>query len=354
MVNAPVTISLEELENFYEEIFKKTGVPETIAAIAAKNLVFADAKGADTHGVLRLPLYVQRLQKGLVKKDPDLQWEKETHNSVVLNADNGLGHYTTQAAAEKAIEKAADTGISMVTVYNNNHFGAAGCYAKMIAEKGMIGFVTTNGAPLIAPVGGAERVLGNNPFSFAIPRKNQEPVVFDMANSVVSAGKLMVAHHNGESIPEGWALDADGNPTTDPYKGYNEGGTLVPIAEHKGFGLSLMMDILAGVLSGANFGKDVHGLANYEHITGNGNAVIAINIEKFMPKERFYERLEVLLSMVTNSKKATGTDKIHLPGDRGQETRKRKLESGIQINAKLHEELKEMAYQLGAKLYSFT
>lgn len=349
-----VTITLAELENFYEEIFTKLGVSNDIAAITSKNFVYADAKGADTHGVLRLPIYVQRLQKGLVKKNPDLKWEQETHNSIVLNADNGLGHYTTQAAVEKAIEKAADSGISMVTVYNNNHFGAAGCYAKMIAEKGMIGFVTTNGAPLIAPVGGAERVLGNNPFSFAVPRKNQEPVVFDMANSVVSAGKLMVAHHNGESIPEGWALDADGEPTTDPYKAYNGGGTLVPIAGHKGFGLSLMMDVLAGVLSGANFGKDVYGLANHEKVTGNGNAIIAINIEKLMPKERFFDRLEALLSMVTDSKKAGGAERIYLPGEKGQETRIRNLETGIQVNSKLHEELQEIADQLGAPLYKFT
>lgn len=349
-----VRISLGELETFYKTIFTKLGVPETIAAIASKNFVYADAKGADTHGALRLPIYVQRLQKGLMKKTPDLKWQNETANSAVLDADNGLGFYATQIAAEKAIEKAADSGISMVTVYNNNHFGAAGCYAKMIAEKGMIGFVTTNGAPLIAPVGGAERVLGNNPFSFAVPRNHQEPVVFDMANSVVSAGKLMVAHHNGESIPEGWALDAHGEPTTDPDKAFNGGGTLIPIAEHKGFGLSLIMDILAGVLSGANFGKDVNSLGNYEKITGNGNAIIAINIEKLMPKEQFFERLEALLFMVTDSRKAAGTEKIYIPGEKGQEIQKRNLETGIHINSKLHEEFKGIANQLGAPLYEFT
>lgn len=349
-----VTISLEELERFYVVIFTKLGVPENIAAIASKNFVYADAKGADTHGVLRLPLYVQRLQKGLMKKAPALKWEQDSDNSAVLNADNGLGFYATQVAVEKTIEKAANSGISMVTVYNNNHFGAAGCYAKMIAEKGMIGFVTTNGAPLIAPVGGAERVLGNNPFSFAVPRKDQEPVVFDMANSVVSAGKLMVAHHNGESIPEGWGLDENGEPTTDPYRAYNGGGSLVPIAEHKGFGLSLIMDVLAGVLSGANFGKDVSGLANFEKATGNGNAIIAINIEKLMPKERFFERLETFLSMITDSKKAAGTEKIYVPGEKGADIRKRNLENGIQINSKLHEELQEIAGQLGAPLYKFT
>lgn len=349
-----ITISLDELENFYNTIFTKLGVPEEIAAISAKNFIYADSKGADTHGVLRLPLYVQRLQKGLVEKNPDLKWELETDNSAVLDAGNGLGFYTTQMAVEKAVEKAKDNGISMVTVYNNNHFGAAGCYAKMIAEEGMIGFVTTNGAPLIAPVGGAERILGNNPFSFAVPRKNHEPVVFDMANSVVSAGKLMVAHHQGESIPEGWALDENGEPTTDPYRAYNGGGSLVPIAEHKGFGLSLMMDILSGVLSGANFGKNVSGLANYEKVTGNGNAVIAINIEKLMPEESFYERLESLLHMVVGAKKAPGTERIYLPGERGQEVQEKNRETGISINTKLHEELQEIASSLEAPLYKFS
>lgn len=349
-----ITISLEELENFYTTIFTKLGVPAKIAAVSAKNFIYADSKGANTHGVLRLPLYVQRLQKGLVEKDPELKWEMETGNSAVLNAGNGLGFYTTQIAVEKAIEKAKNNGISMVTIYNNNHFGAAGCYAKMIAEHNMIGFVTTNGAPLIAPVGGAERILGNNPFSFAVPRKNQEPVVFDMANSVVSAGKLMVAHHQGESIPEGWALDENGEPTTDPYKGFYEGGSLVPIAEHKGFGLSLMMDILSGVLSGANFGKDVSGLANYEKITGNGNAIIAINIEKLMPQEIFFDRLESLLLMITGAKKAPGTDRIYLPGERGQEVQEQNRKSGISINSKLHEELQEIALSLDAPLYKYS
>ena len=282
-----------------------------------------------------------------------MTWEYETSNSVVLNADNGLGHYTTQVATEKAIEKAQENGISFVSIYNNNHFGAAGCYAKMIADKGMIGFVTTNGAPLMAPVGGAERVLGNNPFSFAIPRKEQDPVVFDMANSVVSAGKLMVAEQNGESILEGWALDAEGNATTDPYKGYKGGGTLVPIASHKGFGLSLIMDILSGVLSGANFGKNIHGLADFGHITGNGCAIIVINIEKIMPKERFFDRLEELLSMVVDSKRTDGVDKIYLPGEKGQETRKKNFDTGIQVNAILHQELQEVANSLGATLYKF-
>ncbi|QHJ70121.1 Ldh family oxidoreductase [Planococcus halotolerans] len=354
MNQSKVTISLYELENFYNAIFTKLGVPEEIAAISAKNFIYADSKGADTHGVLRLPLYVQRLQKGLVEKNPNLKWELETDNSAVLDAGNGLGFYTTQMAVEKAVEKAKGNGISMVTIYNNNHFGAAGCYAKMIAEENMIGFVTTNGAPLIAPVGGAERILGNNPFSFAVPRKNHEPVVFDMANSIVSAGKLMVAHHQGESIPEGWALDENGEPTTDPYRAYNGGGSLVPIAEHKGFGLSLMMDILSGVLSGANFGKNVSGLANYEKITGNGNAIIAINIEKLMPEERFFERLESLLHMVVGAKKAPGTERIYLPGERGQQVQEKNRQTGISINSKLHEELQEIASSLEAPLYKFS
>lgn len=353
MTKSSINITLQELKNFYVEVFSKVGVAKHMATIVANNLLFADAKGADTHGVLRVPVYVKRLQKGLVNKNPKLTWEYETNNSVVLNADNGLGHYTTQVAAKKAIEKAQENGISFVSIYNNNHFGVAGCYAKLIADEGMIGFVTTNGAPLMAPVGGVERILGNNPFSFAIPRKVHDPIIFDMANSIVSAGRLMVAEHNNERIPEGWALDAEGNPTTDPYKGYKGGGTLVPIASHKGFGLSLIMDILSGVLSGANFGKSIHGLADLEHITGNGSAIIAINIEKIMPKERFFDRLEEFLKMVVDSKKSGDANRIYLPGEKGQENRKRNLKIGININTKLHQELQTMAYSLGATLYKY-
>ena len=300
----------ENLEKFINDVFVSAGLSEEQASIGACKMAFADSQGTDTHGILRLPIYVKRIQMGLYNKSPKVECVKETGNSAVIDGDNALGHYSTFKAMKVAIEKAKNNAISIVNLTNGNHFGAAAAYSKMAADEGMIGFITSNTAPVMAPTGSAERVLGNNPFSVAIPRKDDYPVILDVACSNVSGGKIILAHKKGESIPLGWTIDKQGKPTTDPFEGFVNGGALLPFAGHKGYGISLMMDVLAGILSGSNYGKNVGMVYDTTKVAGVGCCIIVINIENFMPIDMFNQRIEDLLASIKNSTKAEGIDEI--------------------------------------------
>ncbi|MBP1931925.1 Ldh family oxidoreductase [Ammoniphilus resinae] len=337
----------EKLKQLIIDSFMAAGLDQEQAEITGQHLIFADQHGVDTHGILRLPIYIKRIQEGLINKTPNLEWSNETNSSAVLDADNGMGHYITHLAMQKAIEKAKQHTISFITVKNGNHFGALASYTKMAAKQKMIGFITTNTAPLMAPTGGAERVLGNNPLSFAVPRKNEPPVVLDMACSNVAGGKLVLASKKGESIPLGWALDREGRPTTDPFEGFENGGVLLPIGGHKGYGLSLIMDILTGVLSGSNYGKNVNRLYDTSKVTGIGYSMMVLNIESFLPMDIFEDRLEDLLHMVENSKKAMDVERIYLPGQMEEKIIRERLEQGVPLPDKLHAELLELSSELG-------
>jgi LDH2 family malate/lactate/ureidoglycolate dehydrogenase len=349
MIENMISIKGEKLQEFIINTFTKAGLPKSQAEIASKHMVYADIRGIDTHGVIRLPIYIKRIKKDLIKANANYKWENETDNTVVLDADDGIGHYSAHIAMEKAIEKAKNNTIGMVFVKNGSHYGAAGCYSSMAAEQGFIGFTTTNTVSLMAPSGGAERVLGNNPLSFAVPREDADPILLDIACSTVAAGKLMLAEQKGESIPETWAVDKNGKPTTDPRAGFAEGGSLLPVGNHKGYGLALIMDILAGVLSGASYGKKVNSLYNLNttESLGLGFVMMAINIDKILPKAIFNTRLEDLVSMIIDSEKAEGTNRIYLPGEIEQTVKADRKETGIPINGNLYSELKELSRELG-------
>ncbi|GEN87792.1 Ldh family oxidoreductase [Oceanobacillus sp. FSL W8-0428] len=337
------TMKLSNVETFTLDALQAVGVDKKEAEICAKNISFADKQGTDTHGIMRVPVYIERLQSGAFNAKPNTKWVKETDTMAVLDADDGMGHYPAQLAMEKAIEKAREKGIGFATLYNGNHIGAGACYAQMAAEQGMIGFLTTNAGSLMAPSGGKERVLGNNPLCFSIPRKGKDPITLDIANSVVAGGKLQLASSKGEEIPLGWALDAEGNPTTDPDKGLE--GTLVPIGGHKGYGLTLIMDILAGVLSGANYSKNIS-LLDYDKPNKVGCTMIVIDIDKIMPLDRFYDRLDDFTAIIVNSEKIDKNGHIYLPGEIEAQTKQKRLEAGVDIADSLHEELVELCKEL--------
>lgn len=346
-----VTIQIDALREFITEVLVKIGLEKELAVISANHMTFADAKGTDTHGIMQLPVYVKRIKDGGINKRPVLKWLNETGQSAVLDADNGMGHYVTQLAMERAIEMAREHTISFVAVRNGSHFGAAASYTHLAAKENMIGFITSNAAPLMAATGGTERVLGNNPLSFAIPRKEEPHVMLDMACSNVAMGKLVMAQNRGESIPLGWALDKEGKPTTDPYEGFQGGGTLVPIAGHKGYGLALVMDILSGVLSGSRYGKDVGKVADTTVPTGVGCAILVINVDRIMPIDLFHNRLEDLVRMVTTPQREDS--RVYLPGERGAETARIRSQSGVPLTEKLQEQLKGIAQELGVETSAF-
>ncbi len=303
-------------------------------------MAYADERGIESHGLILLKTYVKRIEEGIIRKAPNYRWEMDNPNVALLDADGAMGHFAGKLAMEKAIEKADKQSIGLVLVKNTTHYGASGYYTELAAKHGMIGFSTTNTFPLMAPTGGVERILGNNPISISVPRGGEHPVILDMAASVVAAGKLVVATSKGETIPEGWAVDKNGEPTTDPYEGYLGGGTLLPLGDHKGYGLALVMDVLAGVLSGAGYGEKV------DHST-IGNVMMAIDIESILPRQTFSKRVDDLFGMVQGSRKSAGVEKIYLPGEIEYEKQEVSRTNGFKVSESLYKDLGEVTKRFG-------
>ncbi len=231
-------IKSDNLQNLMYEVLKKCGLTEQDAEIAAKVLIQADLRGVDTHGAIRLPIYVKRLQLGLVNPRPVIKIVRETATTAIIDGDFGLGHVTSYKAMEIAIDKASRHGIAAVGVRHSHHNGAAAYYAQMALEHDMIGFSCTNSPPLMPAPGGADKVVGNNPFAIAVPAGKELPLVLDMACSLAAQGKVMLAMKRGESIPHGWATDNKGVPTTDAAEGLK--GFLLPAGGYKGYCMAII------------------------------------------------------------------------------------------------------------------
>ncbi|WP_342513533.1 Ldh family oxidoreductase [Sporosarcina sp. FSL K6-1522] len=328
------------------DVLTMAGLTTEQAVTASTVMAYADQRGIDSHGMILLNTYVERIEKQIIKKKPSYTWELNKGVIALLDGDLGMGHYIGDIAMKKAIQLAKEHTIGLVFVKNTSHYGASGYYTELAAKEDMIGFSTTNTLPLMAPTGGAERVLGNNPISFSIPREAENPIILDIASSVVAAGKLMVAEQKKQEIPLDWALDIDGNPTTDPYAGFKGGGSLIPLGNHKGYGLSLIMDVLAGILTGAGYGKNV----GHSDI---GFVMMAINTSAVMDKNKYNTRLNDLTGMVKDSKKAKGTDNIYLPGEIEYLNQKTRLAQGIPVNKNLYTELEKLTAKLGLNMNDY-
>lgn len=334
-----IRLEIEKYNQFIIDVLTKAGLRSEEAKIASIVMRYADERGIDSHGLILLKTYVDRINKKIINKDPYVKWTKKSEIIHLLDGDQCIGHYAGYLAMEQAIQTAKKNSVGLVFVRNSTHYGASGYYTELAAKHGMIGVSTTNTMPLMAPSGGAERILGNNPISFSAPRMKSDPIVLDIASSVVAAGKLILANQKGESIPEGWALDKDGSPTTDPYEGFEAGGTLSPIAGHKGYGLAFFMDILAGVLSGSKFGQDVgHGEIGF--------MMLAIDVEQIMPLQYFDQRIEEYVSMIKGTRKREENGEIYLPGEIEYMKIKERHEKGVPINRNLYEELEKLAIYL--------
>jgi LDH2 family malate/lactate/ureidoglycolate dehydrogenase len=308
----------------------------------AESLIQANLRGYDTHGVVRLIAYIKRLRS--------IKWNmpKVIENGGAIGMIDGndfMGQVCAKMAMDLAIKKAMKFGVGIVGVRNSNHFGAAAYFSMLAAEKNMIGFAFTNASPRIPAWGGKEAVLGNNPFSFAIPTNKGYPLVLDISNSVVAAGKIRTAALRGEKIPEGWAMDKDGNMTQNPEEALK--GLLFPIGGHKGYGITLVMDILCGILTGSGFSKQVVGIDKTESAQHVGHLLGAINISKFMPQNEFMRRMDQLINVLKSSKKANGINEIFIPGEIEHLTNKKRLKEGIPIPKKIIDTLNGLAEELG-------
>jgi len=342
----------EELEAAVAWLFRAAGVDAESARLISALVVAANRRGVDSHGVVLVPRYIRGLVAGSLNARPRFTWPVSDDAVAVLDADNAPGHLAAHTAMLGCLDRAGGHGIGLVLVRNTNHFGMAANYARMASERGFIGIATTNGPPVMAPFGGTTPSICNNPIAFAIPRGDRD-VVLDMALSVVARGRIRTAALAGQPIPLGWARDKDGVPTTEAQKALE--GQLEWIGGYKGYGLGLIIEILAGVLSGAKFGTDVsnQSVNNPTFAAAvplqHGHFFVAIDVARFFQhREDFQRRLEALIVMIHASDLARDAAEIKLPGEPEWELEKRRAVEGIPVPNNVLTELKAVASELAS------
>lgn len=340
-------VSCEVIERFAKRAFLYVGIPEEDAAQAAQVVAQADRSGVYSHGLQRLPMYLTRVADGAVNKVPHLHRTDGGGLCMAFDGENGLGIVNGPRVMDAVIEAAREQGIAAATLRNSNHYGAGNYYGWKAAKAGVIGICMTNTSPCMAPTGGAEKLLGTNPLTVAFPAGEADPVVLDMATSVVSYGKLQVSAGKGEPIPEGWAIDAEGKGTTDPREALK--GSLLPIGGYKGYGLALIIDLFSAVLSGACYGRDIGqlGVPGSTQPEGIGQFFLAIDPKRFLPAEEFSTRMDGYIQMIKTSRRAPGVERIWLPGEIEFERAREIQQHGAQVPEATEKRLIDTCVKLG-------
>lgn len=344
----------DQLFDFAASIFIRMGCSAPQAKIAATALLSADLRGVDSHGVARLSGYVRLWEKGRIKIPAQPRFVHESPSTATLDGDGGLGMLNAEMAMQKAIEKAEVAGSGWVAVKNSNHFGIAGHYAKMALKKEMIGFAVTNASPLVAPTHSTARMLGTNPIAVAFPASEQEPFVLDMATTTAANGKLEILLRKNQQAPKGWIQDKDGKSITDP-NGVKDGGALLPLGgspeggSHKGYGLGAMVDILSGVLSGANYGPWVPPFVAFLEPLNNlpgeglGHFFGAMRVDAFRPKAEYLKNMDHWLKTFREAPTIAGQEKVFIPGDMERRNTEDRLANGIHLLPSVVDDLKSLA-----------
>jgi len=325
------------------------GLPGADAARCAELMTEADLTGADGHGIFRLPQYVRRLKAGGFNKHPNIVATRTAPATALIDGDNGMGHLVMSRAAAEAIAIARESGVSWVGVRRSNHAGPAGLYAEMPAAHGMIGlYAAVANANHMATWGGADLLLGTNPLAIGVP-SGAAPLVFDMATSIVAYGTVKKYALRGLTMPQGWFVKPEtGEAITDPNKSGE--GILLPTGEYKGSGLALMIGLIAGVLNGAAFGRDVVDFnADDRSETNTGHFIVAVDIARFLPLKTFTAEVDRHIRDLRASKRLPGVDEIRLPGDRRAECRVERLRDGVPLAAPLLAQLDKLAAELKVK-----
>lgn len=341
-VNKQRLVKAQQLKAFAISVSMKYGLSVSDAEIFVDNLIDANLSGVDTHGVTRLSIYLKRIKLGLINPHPVMTFEEKFPVASVLNADNGLGQIAGNKAVWKAIQLAEAYGLGAVAVRNSQHFGALGYYCNIAAQNEVICLAFTNAEPALPPWGSYEAYFGTNPIAMGIPMKGDVPIIIDLSTSIVARGKIISAAKQKMPIPEGWALDPEGNSTTDAEKAL--AGSVLTMAGPKGYALAMMVDVLSGVLSGGGYGRKVHSMyKDLKNTADVGHFFLCINIEAFMPKETFYERMNTMRKEIKNSAKREGINEIRIPGEKKAELRSERLKNGILLDSNVLEELKTLA-----------
>jgi LDH2 family malate/lactate/ureidoglycolate dehydrogenase len=350
--NGAWRVSFEDLKSFCKQVYTKAGVPDEEAQIVAALLARADLRGIETHGVTRLPIYIERLQKGYVRAVCKITTVKEKGSTAFLEAHGSMGHIVAHKAMEMAIQKATEHGIGWVSVKDSGHFGVAGLFSMMALQKEFIGYTVSNSAPMMAPWGGRERIIGNNPVSYAFPAEQYLPVVLDFSCSVVSSGKLILCRKKGEKIPLGWAYNKDGLPTEDPYEGYEGGGSLAPIGGHKGYGMVLIHEMLTSVLTNGKWTQNIKSLYEEDKtgIQGTCHSFMAIDPDCFIGRKKFKEDMDRYIESIKESGKAKNATEILMPGEPEYRTEAKRLKEGIPLIPATIKELVALGESFGISI----
>lgn len=347
----PVFFKESELRSFTEWVFIKTGVPSEDAKIAADVLIEADLRGFDCHGLARLYPCFQRIKKGLIETNPQIEIKWLTPTTGYCNGGNGIGMVVGWHAMQACILKASELGAAFLTVKRSNHFGIAGYFSSMALDSNMIGLAMCNASPCVVPTGGSSGILGTNPISLAVPGEEMGPFILDMSTSAVSSGKIDVALRKGEKIPAGWVypsvepfLDSEGVAPMSVLQ-YPLGGTK-ETGGYKGYGLALMVDILAGVLSGANFGSRLAASKKSDAKADVGHFFGAWQISGFRAMDEFCRDFDILGRDIKSSPLEAAVEKILLPGELELLSKKANRKKGIPILPATIAQLQKIAAEL--------
>jgi len=340
-------VAAAALATFIKRAFEAAGLRSEDADVVANLMVEADLRGSDTHGVIRLPLYLRRLKAGGIKARPDIRIVRERPATALVDGDNGIGHLVMRFATMTAIEKAKGAGVAWVGARMSNHAGPAALYAMMPLAHDMIGLYLAVGSNNhLPPWGSTENLLGTNPIAIAVPAEEEPPIVLDMAPTVAAFGKVRLKMQRGEEMPVGWMIGRDGKPLTDPKRA--EQGLLLPIGDYKGYGLSLMTGLLAGTLNQAAFGRDVVDFVKEQgKATNTGHAIVAVSVEAFAPAAAFKRQVDAAIRAMRGAQRLPGVERIWLPGEQSHLKRQDRAKNGIPMPKPLRDSLEMAARDLG-------
>jgi LDH2 family malate/lactate/ureidoglycolate dehydrogenase len=337
------------LATFIAETLQRSGLPPEAACTVGKLMADADLQGSDGHGVIRLPQYVRRIRAGGINTHPVIRVVSERAATALLDGDNGMGHLVMSRAVDIAMEKARSAGVGWVGARRSNHAGPASLYVRKPVQHDMIAlYFAVGNANHLPPWGGMEMLLSTNPIAAGIPAGSRPAVVLDMATTVAAYGKVKAKAKRGEPLPEGWMIDRQGRPLRDAARA--DEGFLLPIGGHKGYGLALIVGLLAGTLNGAAMGREVVDF-NHDHVspTNTGQAVLVIDLKAFAEPRAFKDSVDRLIDELRNSQRLPAVERIWLPGEQSHERRHRYESEGVPLPRTLVAELAALAAEMGVQ-----
>jgi LDH2 family malate/lactate/ureidoglycolate dehydrogenase len=347
-----VNFNVQNLKDYIERVLQNVGLSEEDSSTVSSSLIGANLRGVDSHGVTRLSIYVKRLKLGAINAKPNIRIVEESDATLLIDGDNGMGQVVGKKAIELGIEKARKNGAVYIGVKRSNHFGTGAYFVHQGVQADLITFALSNAPSTMAPWGGIKPYIGTNPYAFGIPAGKHEPIILDMATSVVARGKIITAAQEGKSIPEGWAIDQNGVPTTDAQAALD--GSVLPFGGPKGYALSLMIDIMSGVLTGAGFGPHINNIyGDYDKNQNVGHFFQLIDPSRFMPVDHFKTRVDQMIDEIKSSPNATGVNEIFLPGEIERGIENKRLVEGITLSQEVYEDIKQVGAECGVNIEDY-